>query len=343
MSEQRVRWGVLSTARIAQNTMIPAIRQANNAEIVAIASPNPKVSEVAAKYAIPNVYGSYEDLLDDPEVDAVYIPLPNSLHKEWVMKAAEKGKHILCEKPISLSAYETKEMIENCQKNQVILMEAFMYQFHPQHQVVKDILASEEIGQPKLMRANFSFMLEDRAQDIRLDPNLGGGSIYDIGCYCIHSIRTILNSEPTRVFVYAPANPEFKVDMTAIAMFEMDNGMMAIFDCSFDMVRRERYEIVGTRGSISVPRAYNLPEYFDGEGTIIVEKENGIKRIEKIYGHEYTLEIEHFSQCVIEGVQPVYSGQNILQNMKIIEACYESLKLGKWVEIEPYEIEDKIL
>ncbi|MCY9665802.1 Gfo/Idh/MocA family oxidoreductase [Paenibacillus alginolyticus] len=331
MSDQRVRWGVLSTARIAQNTMIPAIMQANNAAIIAIASQNPKVSEVVAKFSIPNFYSSYEELLEDPEVDAVYIPLPNSLHKEWVMKAADKGKHILCEKPIALSVSETKEMIEHCQRKQVILMEAFMYQFHPQHQVVKNILFSGEIGQPKLMRANFSFLIEDRAQDIRLDPKLGGGSIYDIGCYCIHSIRNILNSEPIRVYVHAPADPEFKVEMTAIAMFELDNGMMAIFDCSFDMVRRERYEIIATHGSIVVPKAYNLPEYFGGEGTIIVEKENGEERIEKVYGHEYTLEIEHFSQCVIDGVQPVYAGQNIFKNMKVIEACYESMKSGKWV------------
>ncbi|WP_078409860.1 Gfo/Idh/MocA family protein [Priestia abyssalis] len=341
MSEQRIRWGVLSTARIAQNTMIPAIMQAYNAEIMAIASRNPKVSEVAAKFAIPNLYSSYEDLLDDPEVDAVYIPLPNSLHKEWVMKAADKGKHILCEKPIALSASETREMIEHCQSKQVILMEAFMYQFHPQHQVVRDILSSGEIGQPKLMRANFSFMVEDRAQDIRLDPNLGGGSVYDIGCYCIHSIRNILKSEPTRVYVHAPADPDFKVDMTAIAMFELDNGMMAIFDCSFDMVRRERYEIVGTYGTIVVPKAYNLPECFDGEGTVIVEKENGVERIEKVYGHEYTLEIEHFSQCVIDGVQPLYTGKNILQNMKVIEACYESMRSGKWVTVNN-EIQCKI-
>jgi predicted dehydrogenase len=313
--------------------MIPAIMQANNAEIIAIASQNSKVSEVAAKFAIPNVYDSYEKLLDDSEVDAVYIPLPNSLHMEWVKKAADKGKHILCEKPIALSASETKEMIEHCQSKQVILMEAFMYQFHPQHQVVKDILSSGEIGQPRLMRANFSFMLEDRAQDIRLNPNLGGGSVYDIGCYCIHSIRNILNSEPIRVYVHAPSDPDYKVDITAIAMIELDNGMMAIFDCSFDMVRRERYEIVGTHGSIGVPKAYNLPEYFEGEGIIIVEKDDG-KRIEKVYGHEYTLEIEHFSQCVMDGVQPLYTGQNILKNMKVIEACYESMRSGKWVTIK---------
>ncbi len=334
MSEKRVRWGVLSTARIAVQTMIPAIKQAKNAEIIAIGSQNRKVSDVAATFAIPNVYHSYEEVLDDPEVDAVYIPLPNSLHKEWVIKAANKGKHILCEKPIALNAAETKEMIEHCQSKQVLLMEAFMYQFHPQHQVVKEIIASGEIGKPKMMRANFTFLIEDRSNDYRLDPALGGGSLYDIGCYCIHSIRNILKCEPNRVYVHSPVDPEFAVDMSAAAIVEMNNGMLATFDCSFDLVRRERYEIVGTHGTIQVPRSYNLPVYFDGEGIVIVEKESGEPRVEKVQGDEYTLEIEHFSQCVLDGSQPMYAGDSILQNMKVIEACYESIKSGKWIEIK---------
>ncbi|WP_342405613.1 Gfo/Idh/MocA family oxidoreductase [Brevibacillus sp. FSL K6-2834] len=333
MSQKRVRWGVLSTARIAVNTMIPAILEADNAEVVAIGSRNEKVSEVSAKFKIPNVYNSYEEVLDDPEVDAVYIPLPNSMHKEWVLKAADKGKHILCEKPIALNAAETKEMIEHCQSRQVLLMEAFMYQFHPQHQVVKALLAANEIGTPRLIRANFTFRIEDRSRDYRLDPLLGGGSLYDIGCYCIHSIRNILQCEPKRLYVHSPRDPEFDVDMSAVAMLELDNGMLATFDCSFDMVRRERYEIVGTHGTIQVPRSYNLPEYFDGEGIVIVEKEDGVSRVEKVRGNEYKLEVEHFSQCVLDGSQPLYSGESILQNMKVIEACYESIRSGKWVNL----------
>ena len=333
MEKKKIRWGILSTARIAQNKVIPAILKALNAEVTAIASSNPFVSEVASRFSIPKIFNNYDELLNEPSIDAVYIPLPNSLHKEWVKRAADQGKHILCEKPIALTYEEAQEMIEYCKLRNVTIMEAFMYQFHPQHDLVKKIIENGEIGEPKVMRSNISFNLETKEDDIRLHKDLGGGSIYDIGCYSIHSIRNILNSEPVRVHVYSPKHPNYNVDMSAIGVFELANGMQAIFDCNFEMSLKEQYEISGTKGNLRVTRAYSMPEHYDGEGIIEIEKANGDSRIEKVYGEEYKLEIEHFSDCLIHGRQPIYSANSTLLNMKVIDACYQSIKTGDWINL----------
>lgn len=324
---KKVRWGILSTAKIGRTQLIPAMKRASNAEVVAIASRGEKVKSVARELSIPKAYESYEQLLEDPDVDVVYIPLPNHLHKEWVMKAAKAGKHILCEKPVALTAEDAKEIVTVCKENNVLFMEAFMYQFHPQHQRVRDIIASGEIGEVRLMRASFSFFLKDREENIRMDLKKGGGSLYDVGCYCIHSIRNILQSEPETVHVTGETDREKGVDISAFGYMKMENGVSAIFDSSFDMNYRNQYEVIGTKGTIIVPRAYR-PDTEGGEGLIIIEKENE-QRVERVYGDQYALEVEHFSECVLKGEQPVYSGDNTIRNMMVIDACYKSLRLNK--------------
>lgn len=328
-----VRWGIISTAKIAQEELLPAFKDAANAQVTAIASSKPSAKEIAERFNIPTVYETYDALLDDPYIDAVYIPLPNNLHYEWVVKAAEKGKHVLCEKPASLTAADTERMIEICHQNGVIFMEAFMYQFHPQHQRVREIIASGELGELKNMKASFSFFLEGREENIRMDPKLGGGSLYDVGCYCIHAIRNVLGTEPARVLTAAKMDEQGRVDLSVAGYIELKNGMSAQFDASMDQVLRHHYEVVGTKGSVQATRAF-IPQLMGGEAIILVQTDDGNVREEKIVGHQYVLQIEHFSDCVLDGLQPSYTPSNTIQNLRVIEACYESIKKETFVMMD---------
>lgn len=328
----KIRWGIISTASIAKIQLIPAIFRSDNAEAAAIASRSAKVHEVAEALNIPKAYESYEELLDDPEIDAVYIPLPNHLHKEWVFKAAAKGKHILCEKPAALNAEEAEEMIEACLASNVKFMEAFMYQLHPQHVRVKEIMASGEIGDVKLIRSSHSFHLENRTDDIRMDKSMGGGSIYDLGCYSIQAIRHLADAEPVEVRVVSGLDPETGVDMLASAYLVLDNGMTGIFDCSFDMVSRNEYEVIGTKGTIKVPFAFR-PDINAGMGLIVVEA-SGMVRQEKVYGDLYRLEVEHFSSIILNDSMPQITAESTIWNMRVIDACYKAIESGGTVSVQ---------
>jgi predicted dehydrogenase len=321
---QKVRWGILSTAKIARTQVIPAIIRSENAEVVAISSSSGRANETALEFNIPKSFTSYEEMLADPEIDAVYVPLPNHLHKKWVIEAAKQGKHILCEKPAALNAEDTIEMINVCREQNVKFMEAFMYQFHPQHQRVREIIASGEIGEVKLMRSSFSFFLEQKEGNIRFDKAKGGGSIYDVGCYSIHAIRNILGSEPVSVEAYAEIDPVTGVDLSAVGVLKLENGVRAIFDSSIDMDSRHGYEIVGTKGTIVVPRPFR-PDRNGGEGQIIVQKDS-VERLERINGDIYRLEVEHFSNAILNDTPIMYTVENTIQNMRVIDACYQAIK-----------------
>ncbi|MEC1524159.1 Gfo/Idh/MocA family oxidoreductase [Neobacillus niacini] len=328
---KKVRWGILSTAKIAQKSLIPAFERAQNAVVAGIASGSGKAEEIAAQFNIEKSYTSYEDMLQDPEIDAVYIPLPNHLHKKWTLEAANHGKHVLCEKPASLTADETKEMVEYCREKNVKFMEAFMYQFHPQHERVREIIKSGEIGEVKFMRASFSFSLAQWEGNIKTDPEKGGGSLYDVGCYAIHAIRNITGAEPVEVHVHANMDPDYRVDTSAFGYMQMENGVHAHFDCSFDMAFRAEYEVIGTAGQIKVPRAFR-PDNHEGEGLIIVQTETGTRE-ERIVADIYREEVEHISQVILEDGVPSYTGENAIQNMRVIEACYESIHSGKIIKL----------
>jgi len=329
---KHVRWGILSTAQIAQDELLPAFRDATNAKVVAIASTNDKVKHIASKFDIPKIYGSYDELLEDSGIDAVYIPLPNSLHFQWVKRAAEKGKHILCEKPAALNTREAEEVIETCKKNNVMFMEAFMYQFHPQHQRVKEILISGEIGEVNIMKVSLSFYLKNQNENIRMRPELGGGSLYDVGCYCIHSIRNILNTEPNRIFASQQKDVKGQVDMSVVCFMELDNGMTAVFDAAMDRAQIDYYEIIGTKGSIRVPKAF-IPQMYNGEAQIIVNTTDGAYREEKVLGHQYILEVEYFSQCVLNGEISRSMMEDTIENVKVIEACFKSIEKETFIDI----------
>lgn len=321
----KIKWGILGTAEIAREQMIPAIQKSPNAELVGIASLSGRSKYLSEKYDIPNAYQSYEELLGDPNIDAVYIPLPNHLHSKWVRITATHGKYILCEKPAAITTEDTKKMLEFCVHHDVLFMEAMMYQFHPQHLKVKEIIKRGDIGDVKFMRAAFTFKLERIKGNFRLLPwSEGGGSLYDIGCYCIHAIRAILGEPQNVLYCSVDTVSSGQSDISAMAILEYENQIKAYFDCGMNMSVRNEYEIVGTKGTIRAPKAF-IPQP-DGEGIIQVSYNDGRYLEERIYDNYYVRGVEHFSACVKDRQKPLYSKEDILNNIRVLNNCIEEAR-----------------
>ncbi|GMA60449.1 deoxyfructose oxidoreductase [Alicyclobacillus fastidiosus] len=258
MSDRKLRWGVLGCARIATQAVIPGIQESETGEVVAIASrDSSKAKETAAKLGIPIVYDSYDALLASNDVDAVYIPLPNHLHKDWAIMTAEAGKHVLCEKPIALNAHEAKEMVDACERAQVKLAEAFMYRHHPRYERMKTIIDSGEIGDIRGIHGTFTFNNAQDTNNVRYKRFMGGGGLYDVGCYPISAARLILGREPEAATVQAFHSPEHdNVDMMASGLIEFPGAVGLTFDCGMWADFRNTLEILGTDGRIVVPNAF---------------------------------------------------------------------------------------
>ncbi|AWE08520.1 gfo/Idh/MocA family oxidoreductase [Lysinibacillus sp. 2017] len=321
---KKVKWGILSTADIAQTQVIPAIQRADNAEVVAIASRGAKVHDVAQVLNIPHAYESYDELLQDPEVEVIYIPLPNDMHKEWSIKAAEAGKHVLCEKPVVLLEEDLEDIIAAFSKHNKGFMEAFMYQFHPQHQRVKEILTSGEIGEVKLYKSSHSFYFEQREGNIRMDASKGGGALWDVGCYSLHALQYFLEEQVLSMSFKANFDETTGVDVTACGIIMFENDVMAIIDCSFDMTGRNEYEIVGTKGTVKVKTAFR-PDVYSGDAQIIVTT-GTTERVEHIQGDIYKLEVEYFSDKVLDGSSFEEQHKASRKTTKLLLQAYASLK-----------------
>ncbi|UTR14721.1 Gfo/Idh/MocA family oxidoreductase [Salipaludibacillus sp. LMS25] len=322
----KVSWGVLSSANIAKKSMVPAIHEAENAELVGVASESGKAKETAEQWGARKYFDSYEALLQDDSIDVVYLPLPNALHKDWFIKAAQHKKHVLVEKPAALKSEDIIKMNEAAEENHVIWMEAFMYQFHPQHQCVKSWLSDGRIGDIKRIRASFSFPLDLSSTNIRLNNELGGGSLYDVGCYCVHVSRFLLEEEPIKVFATARKLAHSNVDIATSAILTFEK-VDAVIDCSFNEAKVNRYEVIGTNGSIEVPYAFR-PDHNpdDGKGTVILKNVNGnIVDYQSFEANQFTEQVKHFSQCILSHKTPHYSPESTFNNMKVLEALYKSL------------------
>lgn len=322
----KVKWGILGCARIAINALIPAIKKSKSSTLYGIASRDyEKAKRIAEKYQIPRYYGSYEELIDDEEIEAVYIPLPNHLHKEWSIKCAEKGKHILCEKPISLNYKESEEMFTAAEKNNVVLMEAFMYRFHPQIEILKNLIEEGTIGKVKLIRSIFSFIfLEERIkEDYRGKKESGGGAIYDVGCYCINISRYIMGGEPEKIFATANFHPSTGIDLTTCAILEFPEKKEAIITSSFELPGQQFLEVFGTEGKISLPFTF-LPE--KNNSRIIIEKEDKTEIRNIGYSNLYLLEVEHFCKCIREKEKPLISKEDSINNMKVIDTILKKIR-----------------
>ena len=325
-----LRWGILSTANIGRAAVIPAIRESACGEVVAVASRDVwRAEEFAAANTIPTVFGSYEELLLDERIDAIYIPLPNSLHREWTIRAAEAGKHVLCEKPLALNAKECDEMAAAAVTAGVVCMEAFMYRFHPRIDAVLDLAARGVIGELRSLYSAFTFKLT-KTDDIRLDPELGGGSLMDVGCYCVNVCRTIAGREPREVQAYAQWTDR-GVDEQMAGMLRFGGGLTAQFDCALTMERRECLHVAGTDGHLEIPRVF-IP----GNDDVTIEEYHGRgdAKSHAVSGvNEYTAMVDHFAQCVFTGTPVRYTFSEAAANMRVLEALYRSARSGGKTEI----------
>ncbi len=323
---RKLRFGVLSTANIGRNQVNPAIRASRNAELVAVASRDPaRAREFAAQGGIGRHYGSYEALLDDPEIDAVYIPLPNSMHREWAIRAAEKGKHILCEKPLATTAEDCRQMQAAADACRVTLMEAFMYRFHPRTEKLLQLSSDGTVGEIRTIRSAFTFKLL-RADNIRFFPELGGGALFDLGCYCVDASRRIARSEPVEAQAFAEWN-ERGVDTQLTGTLRFANGVVAHFDCSFKMERREFVEAGGVLGTVasasetfvnSTDSAEILQ--YRGREPVIVHAVPG--------DNHYRLMVEHFADAAQGNATLRYGMEHSIGNLRAIEALYQSARSG---------------
>jgi predicted dehydrogenase len=323
-----LRWGVLSTANIGRAAVNPAIQESRNGQLLAIASRNEgRARSFAELHGIPRAYGDYDALLADPEVDAVYIPLPNSLHHPWTMRALESGKHVLCEKPLALSVAECREMEAASTANDRLLMEAFMYRFHPRTRALIDQVANGSLGALRAVRSAFTFRLT-RPDNIRLSLELGGGGLMDVGCYCVSVSRTVAGAEPLEVQAWANWG-ESGVDVELAAVLRFASGLHAHFDCALTMDRREVVEVAGTEASVSMEGAF-LP----GKGEVaLVERRGGVASTHWHDGaDEYTLMVEHFADVALARGALRYPVNEAIRNMAVIEALYRSARAGGAVE-----------
>jgi predicted dehydrogenase len=325
MTEKKLRWGVLGAANIGKVAVNPAIQASRNGTLVAVASRDAARARAFADAAsIPKAYGSYEELLDDPDVDAVYVPLPNALHHAWTVRAVEQKKHVLCEKPLAMSAAECVSMQRAAEANGVLLMEAFMYRFHPRTADVIARLRGGALGEVRAIRSAFTFRLV-RPENIRLSAELGGGALMDVGCYCVNASRTLLGAEPTSAHAWATWGPS-GVDTELAGALRFANGVVAHFDCALTLERRETCEVAGTLGSFSLDPAF-LPGKADA---VLVERRSGGKEERHTTAgvDQYRLMVEHFAEAVLEGTPLRYPAIEAARNMAAIEALYRSARNG---------------
>ena len=328
---KKVSWGVLSTAKIGWEKVIPAMQQSALCSIDAIASRNVDSAKTwATKLGIPTAYGSYEDLLADPQIEAIYNPLPNDLHVEWTLKAARAGKHVLCEKPFAMNANEAAQVREVA--GQVHIMEAFMVRLHPQWLRARELVRSGEMGDLRTVQVFFSYTNQD-GNNIRNRPENGGGALYDIGCYAIVAGRFLFESEPLRAMALLDRDPVFKTDRTASAMLDFGNGRRLDFTVSTQSTPFQRLQAVGTRKRLELEIPFNAPlggatRLFIDDGAVIGGKQAIVEKLPEC--NMYTLQGDAFSRAVRGEAHLPYGVDDAICNMRVIDALFASELSCNW-------------
>jgi len=329
----KLRWGVLSTANIGLKKVLPAMQQGENTTVVAIASRDlAKARQAAAALGIPTAYGSYEELLADPNIDAIYNPLPNQFHVPWTIKAAEAGKHVLCEKPISLTVAEAKTLLEVRARTGVKICEAFMIRSFPQWRRLRALLDEGRIGDLRSITGFFSYF-NANPSNIRNKMESGGGAVYDIGCYLIHASRYAFKQEPKRVVATLDRDTEMHIDRLASAILEFPGGH-SIFTCSTQLIPYQRVNFLGTRGRIELEIPFNAPPdrptrlFIDSTGDLTG---SGVSTETFPACDQYTLQGEAFAKAVREGTEVPVPLEDSIGNMAVIEAIFSSAQSGQWV------------
>jgi predicted dehydrogenase len=329
---EKVRWGVLGAAKIAREKVIPAMQRSRWAAVTAIASRDvEKARAAAAALGIARAYGSYDELLADPDVEAIYNPLPNHLHVAWSIRAAERGKHVLCEKPIALTAADARMLLSARDRTGVVVQEAFMVRTHPQWTRAVELIDAGRIGTVRSMITGFSFF-NDNAENIRNVPAYGGGAIMDIGCYLVNTARMVFRREPDRVMAAIDRDPGLGIDRLASMLLDFGSAH-AIGTCSIQLVPYQRVMIVGTRSRIEIEIPFNAPRdrpcrLFVDDGSDLSGA--GIERIEVEPCDQYTIQADLFSQAVRGGRPPAYLLEDSVRNMSVIDALFRSAESGRW-------------
>lgn len=331
MKTNKVKWGILSTAKIGREKVIPAMQKSLFCNIIAIASENKdRLMEEAERLDIPKVYHTYLDLLNDREIDAVYIPLPNHLHVPWAIKAIEADKHVLCEKPIALSSAGAMQLLNASKdKPHLKVMEAFMYRFHPQWQHAKKLVTDGILGELKTIQSFFSYYNIDPS-NIRNQKDAGGGAMMDIGCYCISLARFIFGQEPESVFGSVEYDPNLQTDRLASGILNFPGGT-STFTCSTQLAPYQRVNILGTDARIEIEIPFNAPP--DKQTRIWLHSKKGSEEI--VFGQtdQYTIQGDLFAQAILNNTPVPTDLEDAVNNMKIIELIFESSKQGSWKEV----------
>jgi predicted dehydrogenase len=326
-----VRWGVISTARIGWEKVLPGMMKSKDIEIRAISSRTlPTAKKWAKKLGIPVAYGTYEDMLDDPDIEVVYNPLPNHLHVPLTLAAAKKGKHVLCEKPMAMSAKEAEKL--RSAPGSVMIAEAFMVRQHPQWLKAREIAQSGKLGTLRAIQCFFSYHNTD-PRNVRNMADIGGGAVYDIGCYPIVTARFIFDAEPERVIAIIDRDPEFRTDRTTSAILDYGQGRQLTFTVSTQTVPYQRVNIFGTKGRLEVEIPFNAPQgaalrlWLD-DGKKLGDASAKVVKIEK--ADQYQLQGEYFSRVVRGKEKNLYGVEDAIQQARILDAVFRSAKSGKW-------------
>ena len=327
MSEKVLNWGLLSTARI-NRSLIPPLRASKRNHLLAVSSRSQESADAYAReWKISRAHGTYEALLADPEIDVVYNPLPNHLHAKWTIKAFEAGKHVLCEKPLALSVEEVDAIAAAAKKHGCVVAEAFMYRHHPQTLKVRELIQSGSIGTLKLLRGSFSFVLSDEG-NIRLDPAMGGGSIWDVGCYPISYMRTVVGAEPKSVYGQQVTGPT-GIDETFVGQLHFENDVYGQFDSSFAIPFHAYMEIVGSEATLIVPTPFK-----PGVNEKIFLVREGKTETVKVKGQElYLGEVEDIADAILLGEKPRVSLDDSRANIAAILALLESARTNQPVKL----------
>jgi predicted dehydrogenase len=323
----KVRWGILSTAGIAVRKVIPAMQKSRWVEVTGIASRDlRKAEEAAHALGIPQAYGSYEELLADPKIEAIYNPLPNHLHVPWSMKAAEAGKHVLCEKPLSITVAEARTLLAVQQRTGVLIAEGFMVRSHPQWVRASELIRAGRVGKLSAIQGVFSYYNTD-PRNIRNIPGCGGGSLMDIGCYPIHISRFLFGEEPVRVLGLIDQDPKLKVDRLTSALMEFPSGQ-SVFTCSTQLVYHQRLQLLGRLGRIEMVMPFTPPP--DLACQILIDDGQSSTTETFSLCNQFTIQGEVFSRAVREGTGVPVPLTDAVKNMAVIEAIFRSAKSGRW-------------
>ncbi len=333
---EKVRWGILGAAKIAVKSVIPAMQSGAFCKVSAIASRNEtKAKSVADELKIPKFYGSYEELLNDPEIEAIYNPLPNHLHLEWTARAARAGKHVLCEKPLGMNAAEVRKLIEIRDKTGVKIQEAFMVRTNPQWLAVREVIDSGRLGEVNAVTMFFSYFNDDRS-NIRNQREKGGGALMDIGCYCINLSRFVFAAEPQKLSSLIERDAETGIDKLTSAIMAFPRGH-ATFTCSTQLVPYQRMQIVGTKGRVEIQIPVNDSPHdktriFIDDGSDLTGK--NIQTIEIAAADKFAVQGDLFSKAILENSAQAVSLEDSFANMSVIDAVFRAAESGNWEKPE---------